>query len=184
MVPCTNWLLPTWMIFLQKNASITAELNQSSSPEMLDLPQNRQRTVDNARLLVVVLLWNIQVTVRVLFCFQGVLLIDCSLQLRANLRLDLLSYPFLMGEGSWIETCFYTYGGKQFWPQSGVSVNLLAVRSSQPICVIPVVNVLIFSAYLFRLSDFRLKIPLHVLASQPGEHMVKKHVLMSRGCVT
>ena len=122
-----------------------------------------------------VLLWNIQVTVRVLFCFQGVLLIDCSLGLRANLRLDPLSYRFLTGEGSWIETCFYTYGGKQFWLQSGVSVNLSVVRSSQPICVMPLVNVLIFSAYLFWLSDVRLKIPLYVLASQPGEHMVKKH---------
>ena len=56
-----------------------------------------------------------------------------------------------------------------------MSVNLSVVRSSQPICVMPLVNVLIFSDYLFWLSDVRLKIPLYVLASQPGEHMVKKH---------
>ena len=88
------------MIFLQKNAGITAELHQSSSPEMLDLLQNKAKNSrqHSASCCGAPLKYTGNCESAVLF--QGVLLIDCSLGLRANLRLDLLSYPFLTGEGS------------------------------------------------------------------------------------
>ena len=63
-------------------------------------------------------------------------------------------------------------------------MNSSVMRSSQPICVTCLVNVLIFSAYLFWLEPCLAENPtsdtmLYGLVSQQGEHMVNKYILMS-----